>query len=79
MANELKLKSYQSGKSAHESFQNRLGNVKKLMKKLNSLVEGCATEERKNPKDWTHVGDMAHIEENLVEIVQFLGIEIERN
>lgn len=69
--NPLKLEG-QKGNS-EKAYRSRKRNVNKLLVRLDSLIKESDDEFAKSPTNWCHAGNMAKVEEDLIEVVNFLS------
>ena len=57
---------------ADEVYREKQNDVKVLLGQLGELVEGHGAQQAERPFSWGFVGDLAHVEERLKEVVGFL-------
>lgn len=57
---------------ADEVYREKNTAVKKLLGQLGELVDGHGEQQAERPLHWGFVGDLAHVEEQLKEVVGFL-------
>ena len=67
----IKLECQQN--TPEKAFKSRIRNVKKLMKRLDLLVADASIEFEKTSTYWSHASSMSHIEDVLIEAVNFLS------
>ncbi len=58
--------------AANDVYQEKQATVRRLLAELGVLAEAHSREQAAQPLDWGYVGDLAHAEERLKEIVGFL-------
>ena len=58
--------------AADEVYSEKHTAVKGLLIKLDNLLDAHYQQQAKRPSDWGYVGDLAHVEERLKEVVGFL-------
>lgn len=59
--------------TAQAQYQAHQANIRELIKQLESRLEPHGTKALAAPDNWGYVGDIAHIEHRLNELVGFLG------
>ncbi len=58
--------------AANEVYEEKQTAVAQLLVELGSLAEAHWQQQAKRPSDWGYVGDLAHVEERLKEVIGFL-------
>jgi len=61
--------------AASEVYQEKQTAVHRLLSELDQLAEAHRQQQARRPADWGYVGDLAHVEERLKEVVGFLRPE----
>jgi len=69
--NPLKLEG-QKGNS-DKAYRSRKRNVNKLLVRLDVLIRDSDKDFAKSPTNWGHAGNMAKVEGDLIEVVNFLS------
>jgi len=58
--------------AASEVYQEKQTAVHRLLVELDKLAQAHRLQQALRPADWGYVGDLAHVEERLREVVGFL-------
>ncbi len=58
--------------AANEVYQEKYTAVLQLWGRLGDLIVAHLSRQLQEPNDWGYVGDLAHVEERLKEVVGFL-------
>lgn len=64
--------------AASEVYQEKQTAVRRLLLDLVNMADAHRRRQLQEPNDWGYVGDLAHVEERLKEVVGFLRpVEVE--
>ena len=58
--------------AANDVYQEKQTAVARLLVELGQLAQAHGAQQAQRPSDWGYVGDLAHVEERLKEVVGFL-------